>query len=127
MPPPESAGAIQDIVYWPPSGYDDQGRFTHGTPVQVRGRWNTNLNEQLDTRGNRVTLDGQVSQLSQAVAVGGLLWLGSLDDWNGVYGASGSGATDTELVEVKTAKATPDVKGRQSHYEAGFLRYGSKP
>lgn len=119
MPPLERMDRKQTALYWEWRGKDRYGHpVVSPDPVELRVRWINRQQEVLDRQGNTMAVDGTVI-LGQAVVVGSILWLGSLDDLPG----TGTAAPDSGLVQVITYDETSDIKNRFVRREATFMRF----
>jgi hypothetical protein len=65
------------LVYWPPTGADEFGRPTLGTPVEYCCRWEDCVEETIDPNGD-VVLSSAVAYLTDPAAVAGVMWHGTL-------------------------------------------------
>lgn len=115
----------QPALFWAPAQNDQYGQPQVHPPVQIRVRWNTIRREWLDHQGNSVILDAD-AVVSQKVPIGSLMWLGTLEDWNGVGSGSGSAELGDELCEVKNYTETPDIRNRYRRRTVQLLRYHDK-
>jgi|HubBroStandDraft_2_1064218.scaffolds.fasta_scaffold04681_6 hypothetical protein len=108
-------------------GVDPQGGATFAAPVQLTYpngvRWLPTARQVLDAAGNLTALDAQAVVL-QDIAIGSLMWLGSLSDWYGTGSGSGpvNTADDARMV-VKTFSKTPSIDGRFYRRVVGLMRY----
>lgn len=120
MPPLETSSLFQKAVLFPRTGTDRYGQPTTGSAVEIPCRWKTERREVVTSTGDTIGLDATVT-VDRKIAIGSLMWLGTLKDWN----ASGSspGISDTELHEVKVYDETPDIKGRAAYRDVGLMRY----
>lgn len=118
MPAQEVAYLDQIAVLWPWTGaYDKHGQPKVGSPVEINVRWNTNRTEMMDPKGNTIKLDGSAI-VGQDVPMYSVMWLGRLVNWAG----SSVSQADTELMEVKAFKSTPDLKARDVFRTVGLMR-----
>ena len=81
-------------------------------------RWNTRRNRALDPQGNTILLDAS-AVVEREIPVGSIVWLGELAEWSG----TGSGDVETELMEVKTYRETPDVRNGEVRRVIGMMKY----
>lgn len=108
MPPIETADLHQAAVLWEQSGTDRYGATTvSDTPVEIPTRWEYKREEVRAADGSTILIDAVVV-VDRSVPVGSNLWLGELADWYG----TGSAGDDTEVMEVITSSAIPDIKNR---------------
>lgn len=70
----------QDAVYFAPGAKDKFGSTAFSDPVAVRVRWEDKKTEVLLEGAIRVTASHHIL-INQDVEEGGLLWLGTLEDW----------------------------------------------
>jgi hypothetical protein len=122
MPSLEVKDCKQRAVLWALSGYGDDGQHRFSAPAEVRVRWTDKQSQVVDKDGNNVALDATVVVL-QVIAIGSLMWLGTLDDWY----ATGSGGVGTGLMIVKTTDFSTDIKNRATRRTVGLQRYKDKP
>lgn len=118
MPAPEGAFRRQDAVLWPASGHNDYGERQVGEPVELRVRWNTTRQEAVAPDGNTVQLTAVVV-VDRVIEVGGLMYLGTLEEWYG----TGSAGDDSELHQIITYRETPDLKGRFIRRTVGLMKW----
>lgn len=120
MPPLESMDRKEKGVLWVRTGTSPTGgAIVSATPEEIDVRWVNAQTEVLDPHGNRVALDG-TAVTDRMIPIGSILWQGSLDDITG----TGSAAYPTSgLLEVKMSSSIKDIKGRNTKYSAGFLKY----
>lgn len=122
MPSLEVKDCKQRAVLWAFSGYGDDGQHRFDTPEEIRVRWTDKQSQVVDKDGNNVALDATVVVL-QLVAIGSLMWLGTLSDWY----ATGSAGIGTGLMIVKTTDFSTDIKNRATRRTVGLQRYKDKP
>lgn len=122
MPQQEISHLRQRAVLWNSLGTVDRfGQSKVDNPIEIPCRWNDGYGEALDAQGNSIALDATVV-LDRKVLTGSHMWLGTLSQWMGTGVGSGA-AVPNYLMEVKTVKATPDVKGRSFMYVVGLIRF----
>ncbi len=120
MPPPELSGRLQDAVLW-----ESQGRQGHygehkvRPPVQILVRWQDGRSEAVDPDGNKIGLDATVVAPDCEIPIGSIMWKGCLADWYG----TGSGASELDMMEVRTRSTAPDIKNRFSFRTLGLARF----
>ena len=114
----DSAWRLQTAVLWPCSGRDNYGEPQVGSPVEILVRWITKRMEALDALGNTIALDAQ-AVVNQEIAVGSLMWLGTLASWQG----TGSAVQPSDLMQVKIYDEATDLKGRATRRTAGLMRF----
>lgn len=118
MPAFETMDRPQRAVLWPKLGVDRLGQFVVGDPVEIRVQWDDNYSEALDPQKNTVQVDGTI-YTNRVIPIGSIVWQGRIAAWAG----TGSGEAPTGLMEVKTVKITPDLKGRNRTYMYGLVRF----
>lgn len=69
----------QTCVYWPPASPDRYGQPTQGNPVELNCRWDDMIQEVVKDDGTIVMSKAEV-MVSADVEVGGVLFLGTMDD-----------------------------------------------
>lgn len=119
MPVLEQSSLWQTALLWVATGYDEYGQPTvSSTYTEISVRWENKRGRVQDPQGNTIALDAMVC-VGQEITVGSLLWLGVAQEWSG----TGSGDPNTDLMEVKTSEAIPDIKCRETEYELGLVKY----
>jgi hypothetical protein len=119
MPDMELAFRTQKACLWAAAGVSDEGEPVRAAaPVELAVRWQTRRDEAGDPLTGVVGRDGTVV-LDRDVAVGSVLWEGSLAD----LAALPAGTGPTPLLEVVSTTKTPDLKGRAVRRTAGLRRY----
>lgn len=106
MPAPEHDNRRQKAVLWTRKGVNRQGQVTLNDPVEIMVRWKWVKREMVDRQGNTIAIDAEVVTV-QDVAVGSVMWLGSLDDLPGT-----ALLPEVDAMAVVSAPTTPDIKGR---------------
>lgn len=134
MPPPELINRYQKALLWQPTGsLDNYAQPVLGEPVEVVVRWNRVRTKAVQPNGELINLDATVV-LNRTVAIDSLMWLAplqgkntptALDQWYG-WSGSGSAASDTELMVVKTYNETVDLKNRVAARTAGLMRFKTR-
>ena len=114
----------QRAVLWPVNGFDEFGQFTvSDTPFEIKCAWNDVFQQTLDSDKNTITIEAVV-MVDRDVAIGSVMWFGSLADWPGdAKPASGIGAAPYQLLEVKFFNSVPDIKRRGSVKVAKLVRF----
>ena len=73
-------GKLNDtLVYWPPAARDKFAKPGYGTPAEILGRWEDNLELAVTSTGEEFTSHAQVF-LDQDLELEGYLFLGDLQD-----------------------------------------------
>ena len=127
MPAPERILRYQTALLWEFSGYDKYGQPTVSAPVEIQVRWNTKRREVVDAKGFIIAYDAS-AVVDQVIAVGSLMWLGTLEDWNDAGTGSGSTSISADDVfECKNFTLTPDLKNRFSQKTVDLMRYRKLP
>jgi hypothetical protein len=129
VPAPERSDQLQDAVYWQYLGIID-GEVQLAAPVLLSVsntppngvRWNQTRRDAKDPKGQKITLDASLVT-SQRLLPDSLVWPGTLDEWHGTGSGSGSGAFDSEVMQVVTETLVPDIKGREVSRKYGLMRY----
>jgi len=70
---------VQTAVYWERKSSNGYGGFTYETPVEIKCRWDANSKLVLNDKGEQVVISAEIL-VNQELDVGGLLFLGTLDD-----------------------------------------------
>lgn len=102
----------QQAVYWPPAGVDTFGRPTLGDPVGLRCRWEDGISETIDSSGDVVMSSAQV-YLSAPVKIAGVLFLGSIDDVQGIDWESANVKRNQGTHEIIRSENIPNLKASQ--------------
>lgn len=118
MPPIEEHDRWQKAVHWPITGKTRHNEPTKGAAEELDARWKWGRRSVTSAQGTPVAVDATVIVV-QEVAVGDLMWLGELSEWN----ATGSAGPNTSVMEVLTYSETPDIKGRFVRYELGLAYF----
>lgn len=79
MPTPEVACLNQYAVYWPCTGYDNQGDPTFGSPVSIRVKWEQDTRLLTNPDGSPTAVTTTVF-VDRDLVEDGKLWLGKLAD-----------------------------------------------
>ena len=96
------------------SDRDDNGQLIVDAAVEIDCRWEFVQREILISPGVRSRVDAQVA-VDQEIALGSILWRGSLDDLP---------TTPTDLYEVVGRKEAKDMRGVETRRELLLMRYG---
>lgn len=119
MPPPEIAYRRQKVVVWYAEGrHGHYGEHRVNAPCELDARVDNNPSEGVDPDGNKVALTATMITDRQ-IPIGSAVWVGELADWLG----TGSGADEDEILEVRTAQYTPDIKARFTRHTLGLARF----
>jgi len=120
MPPLETCGRHQKVVYWAASGnYDVNGEPIVIDPVQLVVRWELREEEVLDSKGNTVLVEGNFVT-DQDIIKGSVLWLGALAD------LPGTGSDITDFKRIVAFSKIPGLKARQFRRKAFFVFYSDE-
>ncbi len=103
----------QKAVYWGPLGRDEYGTRTHQTGVELTCRWSSET--ELVVLQDGSTYKPKHTIITQfLLSVGGLLWLGSLSDWDGEDPPKES----STVFVVRSVSATLNIRATKALYEA---------
>lgn len=72
----------QKAMYWAPNGEDEYGRTKYAEPEEISCRW-TDIAELVVTKDGRTVTSKSKIMVDQDVEEGGLLWLGTEEEWEG--------------------------------------------
>lgn len=123
MPPMETAYRRQTAVLWEWLREDAYNEPVLDEPVEIAVRWKWGRREALSPQGTPIAVDATVV-VAQDIAVGSLLYEGTLNEWYGHSGTgSGSAGQDTALMQVVTFSSTPDLKNRNRRRTAGLVYF----
>ncbi len=111
----------ESVLVFTINGYDRYGQSRVDPPFEMRWLPSTKLRELIaSTRTPDVSVAADSTALVEMpVAVGSVLWPGTLEDWLG----TGSNKDQTNLLEVKVYKETPDMKSQDFVRQVGVMRY----
>lgn len=131
MPPVETADLRQAVLVWRATGrYDDLGRELVAAPVELPARWTLRRSHAAGPDGTRVAVDATAA-VAADVPVGSRVWLGPAADWYGTGSGSALGdgvnGKEAEVLEVVTAAAATDLKGRHTRRELGLRFHRADP
>lgn len=122
MPAFETMDLTEKALLWETTGGLDQyGQYAYeflDSPVQRCVRWVEKRSLASDANGNPLSLDATVI-MDREVAVGSLMWRGSLTDLPG----TGTAAPETDLMIVVLRSRTKDIKGRYTRWSYGLTRF----
>ncbi len=117
MPSFEIRDRTQKAVWWARTGTNRFGQPVVGSPVEIKARWLDKRSERRQPDGSTVTIEGTVI-LDREVSDGDILWKGGMDEITDPGHVPLSG-----LMQVYSFNSTPDIKGRNTRYEATFMRF----
>lgn len=124
MPALEDHDLRETALVWPAIADDAFGQKKMGPREEINVRWLDKQTEMLDTHNNSIIVDGTVIvEQERLVPIGSLLWYGTEDEWSLGTGSMETSDGNPQLVEVKAANNTPDLKARNYRRTLGFLRY----
>lgn len=122
MPPPEDDGQYrpQSVLLFAATGASDGYGvpLVGAVPSEVKVRWVDKVRVVPDANGNTVSVDGTVVTV-QAVPLQSVIWKGGLDDLPGT-----AELPTSAFKRVVADLSVPDLKGRVTRYEYGFVRSG---
>jgi hypothetical protein len=116
MPGVETFDCIDYAVLWEVLDYDNYAVVKVAEPVEILVRWVDTETDSNDAEGNKLTISAEVSA-KQVIPVQSVMWHGRLADVPD---------PPTNLLQVKMAKDTPDVKGRNRRYTFSLTKYKDK-
>ncbi len=122
MPPLEEDYLFQDAVVWRRTGTDPYGEPLVADPEEIIVRWEEGTGEVRTAAGQTVTFDTK-AWVEEDIPIGSTMWEGKLVDWYG----TGSGGTDSELMQVVKMTRIPDDKGRNTRRCAHLKRFRHDP
>lgn len=103
----------QKAVWWArSSGPDSYGQFTFADPVEIDCRWDDNIQEFIDPKG-QVTASQAVVYPDRILSVGDRLRRGPLGG-----GLPGNPLTLTDAFSIKRFDQTPNFKATETLYTA---------
>lgn len=109
----------QKLVYWRKIGSNDFGRPVYAEPVELDCRWEDKQQEVVMPDGRKIMSRGYVL-IGDPLLAGSLVFLGTLVDWQQSEGYPAPPGVVQGGREVLLLKQTPDIKARDSIYEAIF-------
>lgn len=116
MPPLERFDLAGVVTYWQKTGDDAYSRPTLARGVAVRARVVYGRRDVTDPTGNVISLDGELA-VDRELVEGSLVWDGPPESLPADL------VPTADVLQVTFVTAVPDVKGRCTRYEAGFVRY----
>jgi hypothetical protein len=115
--------AKQTMLYWEKVDSDEFGDPVYKDPVTVKCRWEDSVTEVITNEGRKVTAHAY-TLLTQYLVPGSWVFLGGgknpMADWKALPGYP---ETPTQVQggrEVLVCRTTPDLKAKDSIYEARF-------
>ena len=129
MPPPEEGERRQTAILWAVSPSDGlsprtgpYGEIIVEDPVEIRVRWVDRSSQTIGPTANTISYDS-VAVVGQAIPIGSLMWLGTLEDY---YGTGEGDVQSNRIMQVDEYKETPDLKGREVLRSVGLMRYKNR-
>jgi len=116
MPPIETIGLLQKIVLFRANGTDRNGFDTVSAGEELSARLVTGLNDSFEQDGKTISVNGTLV-LNQAVPIGSIVWEGALADLP---------AEPTDLLVVVALNKTPDIKNRNTRYDASLSKFSDQ-
>ena len=116
MPPIEVQGRTQKAVLWERSDYDDYGKYTVKTPVELVVRWEDGQRQSSGAQDSVIAITGKV-YVDRLIPIGSIFWKGALKDIP---------ASPTNLKEVIDLQEVPDLKGRNTQRIAIVETYNNQ-
>ncbi len=120
MPPPEISSRTQSCVLWPFVDFDDHGRYTVGTPIDIVVRWEETRREIRKPDGVLVAIEA-TAYVDRAIVPDSIMWLGT------VVALPGGSIFPDNLKQVVTYEDDPDIKGRTHQRTVTLARYHKGP
>ena len=102
----------QQVVYWPPAGFDSYGRPRQAVPIQFPARWVDELEELVGPQGAPV-MSSAKCYAAVPMLVGGLLMQGTLDMVQDPAFPANPRTTG-KVFEIITVSKTPSIYGTES-------------
>ncbi len=120
MPAPEHSFRHQSCVLWPFAGFDDHGRYTVGSPVDIEVRWQETQREIRKPDGVLVSIEA-MALVDQNIPPNSLMWLGTVETF------PIDGTVPDGIKQVVSYDDVPDVKGRLHRRQVTLARYNGGP
>lgn len=73
--------SVQTIVYWGTPVADAFGGYTYDDPIEIKGRWEDKLKIINNTKGEEFITNSQILT-NEDLTIGGMVYLGTLDELN---------------------------------------------
>lgn len=119
VPAFETMDLHDSAVLWTAAGTDGYGQPTVDAPAEIPCRWMYKQKEVVGPNGTPIAIDAQLV-VKQAVAVGSIVWEGTLEDLPG----TGTDYTPTSgIMKVIGVDRAEDVKGRVMRRTLNLVRY----
>jgi hypothetical protein len=103
----------QDAVYWAPGSNDRFGNPTNSQPVQIKCRWETIITQIVNSEGREV-LSHSLVYVDRDVVVGGILWLGTLEQLT----SQSEPFKNQGAAEIIRFDKTPNIRNTETLREA---------
>jgi hypothetical protein len=116
VPPVEAADLFQDCIVWRKIDETDDNEPVVSPGEQVDCRWVNRRIQTVGADGEPVAYDATLA-LDEDVPDGSIVWEGCLADFEDDI------AKKNRLMAVIRFAGTPDVKGRNTRYEYGLMRF----
>jgi hypothetical protein len=115
MPSIETACRFQKAVLYVANGFAADGEETVAAGVSIDVRVEIGKREALDATGNVIAVD-MVLVVDRAIPIGSIVWIGNINN---------IASPPVDLLEVKTYREVPDVKGRNFRRVIDLMRHSN--
>ena len=99
---------VHTLVYWGAPTSDGTGGYTFADPVEISGRW-VDKSERFQTREGDTYVSRAIVHADRELAVGGVLWQGSLADTS--VAEKANPLLLTAAYPMRIYQSTPSVSG----------------
>jgi len=120
---------VQTAVYWGNPVSDGYGGFTYDDPIEIECRWSNKQQLIYEANGTQLVSSANV-HLLQDVDLEGLLYLGTIDDIEDLFGDSSEDSSgvwyDPKLIEtglyiIKKFLKTPALRSESQYTRKAIL------
>lgn len=131
MPQMETADRVHKALYWEFAGTDSNNEPVVLAPVELMVRWVPKHREVRRPDATPISIDVTAS-VDRRIPKLSCMWVApdqepgsatALEQWTG----TGSGAVETEVMQVVLYSESSDLKGRSTRREVSLARYGRSP
>lgn len=107
----------QTAVYWASPSPSGRGGYSYDDPVELDVRWEDKQEKFVDVNGQEM-ISGAIVIVDQDVDIGGILFLGDLDDLDSSEEASPGSVK--QAWEIRKFEKTPNIKAL-GYYRKAYL------
>lgn len=114
MPPLEESDFVHAAVLWEKVRDDRRGEPVVKSPREIECRWVSGRRQSVSRTGEVIALEANLAT-AEDVPEGSVVWRGELRD----FVNDGT----NRFYKIETSSETSDVKGRETTYEYGLVRF----